>query len=654
MFYINKLSSSQTVDLAAEELKKYLLMMMPCCGGVQISHITDAVSGFKLGLMQELSIPIPEGTDPILDDIIYIDCDESGGIIAGANPRAVLLAVYEYLRQNGCRWLMPGVNGEYIPIKDIVSVKLSYIPSCRYRGSCLEGDETQYILTDFIDFLPKVGMNTFMMQFELTKGFFRRYYAADHNKENRRGITVSDGQIVQWKKLCEYELAKRGLCFHDIGHGFTVDPFGVRRKNDDPDFDANKYLTDEKRQYLAELDGVRRVHNPKSPAFTNFCMSNATARAMVADYVKALATKNPQIDYLHVWLADGTNNHCECPECKKKTPSDFYMMLMNEIDERLTEAGLRTKIVFICYVDTFWATLEESIRNTERFSMLFAPIFRSYAYSMPTERSKTEIAPYRRNDNEFPPDLASSLDYLDEWRKKWSGSVIAFEYHFWRHHYYSISGIMQARLLNDDVKLYKNNGLDGVIACGTQRCFFPSGLQFYSYARTLFDTSLSYETIEEDYLSHALGENWREFRDYFVKLEEALPFEYFSRDEAAKREDGHYSPEMSERIEKIREITKDGRALISSYPSSGYIVHITMAELLLRHADLCDLISDWMAAKAKGEIEKAAKLYHVARVQFGKYEKELERYFDHGLCFMEYSHTQAQKSKSVDNVVAID
>ena len=79
-----------------------------------------------------------------------------------------------------------------------------------------------------------------------------------------------------------------------------------------------------------------------------------------------------------------------------------------------------------------------------------------------------------------------------------------------------------------------------------------------------------------------------------------------------------------------------------------------MAELLLRHADLCDLISDWMAAKAKGEIEKAAKLYHVARVQFGKYEKELERYFDHGLCFMEYSHTQAQKSKSVDNIVAID
>lgn len=60
------------------------------------------------------------------------------------------------------------------------------------------------------------------------------------------------------------------------------------------------------------------------------------------------------VDYLHVWLADGLRNHCECEECRKARPSDYYLMIMNEIDERLNEAGLSTRIVFIAYFDTMF------------------------------------------------------------------------------------------------------------------------------------------------------------------------------------------------------------------------------------------------------------------------------------------------------------
>ena len=652
MFCINKIISDPVVDFAAEELKKYLAMMMPECGEVQISFAPGAKDGFRLGLMQDFGLDLSGINSVELDDILYIDCDERGGIISGSNARSVLLAVYEYLRQNGCRWLMPGIDGEYIPMQDVIPVKYSFKPSFRYRGSCIEGDVTQYIISDFIDFLPKVGMNSFMMQFENPKLFYQRYYSADYNKEHRPSDILSDRQAMQWKRLCEYEIAKRGLQFHDIGHGFTSLPFGIDMKHGQTAEDVDGSLTDLQRGYTAMINGKRGVHS--KPVCTNFCMSNEKAREIVSDYIVDFSKAHKNVDYLHVWLADGTNNHCECDGCRKKTPSDFYMMLMNEIDEKLTREGLKTKIVFICYVDTFWAPLEKRIKNSDRFTMLFAPIFRSYAYSMPNGRGNTILKPYSRNKNVFPPDLASSLDYLDEWKKTWDGSVIAFEYHFWRHHYYSISGIMQAKLLNEDVKLYENNGIDGIIECGTQRCFFPGGLQFYSYARTLFDTTLEYREIEEDYFSHAFGEDWRLFRDYFERLEDAMPFDFFSRDEARKRPEGHFSPEAAEKCSKIREITKEGRELIHSHLGADSIVEMRALRLLERHADFCDLISDWMATKARGDKNAADELYAVARDSFGKYEAEIERYFDQGLCFAEYKYTQAQKSKTTDNVFAIN
>ena len=110
MLFVNKITSDSVVDYAAGELKKYLRMMMPEAGDVRISYAPDAADGFRLGLMQDFGLDVSDAADTALDDILYIDCDERGGIIAGDNPRSVLLAVYEYLRQNGCRWLFPGVD----------------------------------------------------------------------------------------------------------------------------------------------------------------------------------------------------------------------------------------------------------------------------------------------------------------------------------------------------------------------------------------------------------------------------------------------------------------------------------------------------------------------------------------------------------------
>ena len=136
MYRIYKITSSPVVDFAAEELKKYLRMMMPRCGEIVIERNTEATDGFRLGLMQDFGLDVSEADDPKLDDILHIDTDDNGGIIAGSNPRSVLLAVYRYLTINGCRWLFPGIDGEFIPIKDIEPTKFHKMADCRFRGQC--------------------------------------------------------------------------------------------------------------------------------------------------------------------------------------------------------------------------------------------------------------------------------------------------------------------------------------------------------------------------------------------------------------------------------------------------------------------------------------------------------------------------------------
>ena len=437
MYKIYKISSSSPVDYAAEELKKYLRMMMTECGEIQIKYDPEAKDGFRLGLMQDFGLDVSDAEDTELDDILYIDTDKNGGIIAGDNPRSVLLAVYEYLRQNGCRWLFPGVDGEYIPVKEIETIKYRFKPTSRYRGLCNEGSEFQQGMVDCIEFLPKVGMNVFMMEFFIPTSYYRRYYSHEHNTKNRPPEPVTHLTILQWKRACEVELSKRGLQFHDIGHGWTVQPFGINSSLRAVDGDNDSKVTPEQRQYLALVNGERKLW-AQTPNFTQFCMSNATARRKVVDFIADYAEKSLNSDYLHVWLGDGSNNECECPECVKKTASDWYVILLNELDAELTARKLNTRIVFIAYADTTRAPEIEVIKNQKRFTCLFAPISRDFSKAIKKSETPIVIPPYEINNNVLPSGFENVFANFEEWRKMWKGSNISYDYHFWRYQYHNL------------------------------------------------------------------------------------------------------------------------------------------------------------------------------------------------------------------------
>ena len=639
MYRIYKINDSTVVDFAAEELKKYMRMMMPECGEIVIKRQLDATEGFRLGLMSDFGLDTSEAEDVELDDIIHIDTTADGGIIAGSNPRSVLLAVYRYLQENGCRWLYPGIDGEFIPTQDVKPTYYHKMADCRHRGQCNEGAEFQQNMMETIDFTPKIGLNVYMLEFT-NPNYYAHYYDRTSNPA-REAEYLSPETRLQWKRQCEAEIAKRGLQFHDMGHGWTCEPFGIEAV-ENPDVPEDAY------QYLALCEGKRGLFRNMHPYNTNFCMSNPDARKIVVDNIVNYSRIHTNVDYLHVWLADSWNNHCECDECKKKTPSDWYVILMNELDEALTAAGLPTRIVFICYVDTSWPPQTEAIKNPKRFSLLVAPISRDYTFSAREDVSDVTYPPYKRNSNELFPDVNQYIKVGKEWQDICGVRAFLYEYHFYIFQYHDMGTLSFAKVVYDDIVNYKKNGLNGLVNDCSQRSFWPNGFAFYLYGQVQFDTSLKFEDVLEDYFSHAYGEDWREVLAIFEKLGKAVPHKYLSRKMSYNPKVSKvYNPSVAEGLRSVPTITKEALPFIEAHRKMPYRPQVLSYKLLRYYMEYCDGIANCFAMKCFGAGEEAKKAFDKFLAEFGKYEKELETYYDQYMMAMCFNVSLRSKERSI-------
>ena len=62
-YQIFRVNSDTVITFAAQELKKYLRMMLPRCGKVLSCYDPNADKGFRLGLMSDF------GLDPQVEDL---------------------------------------------------------------------------------------------------------------------------------------------------------------------------------------------------------------------------------------------------------------------------------------------------------------------------------------------------------------------------------------------------------------------------------------------------------------------------------------------------------------------------------------------------------------------------------------------------------
>lgn len=542
-------AGGETMDFAAGELASYLTRMLPAEG-------------------QDLTVALCAEDAADGREHFAVAMTEAGGSITGSCPRAVLLGVYDYLRRLGCRFLGPGRQWEIVPTVRREELPADYEKraSFRHRGVCIEGADSRENVLEFIDWLPKAGYNAFFLQFKTPYAFLKRWYRHENNPL-REPEAYTEADAERDMAVFEAAVKRRGLLLHKVGHGWTGEVLGYEALSWD---EEPAPLAEERRPLAAEVGGVRGLWQGV-PANTNLCLANPRAADALAALVVDYAGKNPAADYVHVWLADTFNNVCACVNCQKTTLSDQYVAILNEIDRRLTEAGLNTRIVFLLYQELLWPPVEKRLRNPDRFVLMFAPISRTFEASYQLEGPEKPIPAYERNRITLPTDLGENLAFLRGWQRSFPGDSFVYDYPLGRAHYGDLGYVHIARVIGSDVKKLKQMGLDGYISCQELRAALPNALPNYVMGYTLLDESEDTEALVREYFQAAYGAYWERVLDYLSELSRLSSCDYLNG--KGPRTDPGIARRMAEIQALCREFTpapEDGQAGGPGWPLLAY------------------------------------------------------------------------------------
>ena len=499
----------RTVLFAAKELSHYL-GMADASGDFPIIPVRTMPETFEHSLILVVGHDaLPDVNDLRLDDGIYLDVNGLEGVLAGTNARAVLIAVYRFLRENGFAFTKPGKYGEVIPDGlPAKRLRIAEKPSYRHRGVCMEGSVYQEGVLEFIDWLPKVAMNSYFLQFFEPDVFLKRYYT------DTEGYSLNSDEIEGMNTLIRDAITERSLLFHDVGHGWTCSVMGVDKHHIHTEPQS---ISEEQRNMLAMVNGRRDFfqHNPLN---TNLCYSNPRVVQRMTDEILAYCLSHKEVDYLHFWIADGGNNNCECAECVRRRASDHYVRMLNILDEKMSAHHLDTKIVFLIYSGLVWAPETERVNNKDRFVMMFAPFLRDYTTSLePTLPMK--LPPYELNQSAgVVTDNAEHLSYYRDWRTIFDGDSFDFDYHMLVEFVYESTGYNLAKTLYQDIVNFEKLGMNGLICCQNQRVFLPTALGMNVMADALWNRNVSFDEIVDRTLKHQFADSWMCVKEHLQML----------------------------------------------------------------------------------------------------------------------------------------
>lgn len=541
-----------------------------------------------------LSFTLTADTDSPLDDRAVVRVENGRGEIHGSNPRACLIAVYRFFIRLGCVWTFPGESGEHIPQKtltpDTLNVVFDETASYRYRGVVIEGALSEENAIEMLEFLPRVGMNAYYVQFRNPSIFFRRWYEHWYNRYLPREECPRERAMEILTHMVK-EIDRRGLIYQTVGHGWTSESFGVENVGWEP-VSVTGYPNADFMDAVAEVNGKRDVFHD-CILTTELCFSRADVRTRIADNFVEYCREHPRDTMINFCLADGRNNHCECAACREKTPTDWYVMILNEIDDKLTAAGLPHMVSFESYNELAWAPVTERLHDSPRFVLEIAP-WRSYSkpfLSGIDPKKEFSLPPFVLNRIKPMEKNEDILGQIQNWRKQYQGDAFTFEYHLMYDPGWDPGSIMQARVIHQDMKDLVRWGVNGNFSCQLSRVGYPTGIGQFMMARTLWDRNVSADDVFREYFTAEFGDKGEEVFAYLRELTERFCPPYLRRETPA------VDPE---RAAAYRALPAFIAAFRDAHPEMRKDSENMAWRVLAVHADGAILLAMMLAERAEG------------------------------------------------------
>lgn len=627
---IARIGSHRTVRFAVDELRKYL-KMLDRKTIIDVRIYEDYDENLKnllwVGMSDTFHAKLPEVSDRKQDDAIYIDVKDFCGVVGGNNERSVLIAVYRFLKELGISFLHPGGGGEMIPkrILDRCDINVCEAADLRYRVMCIEGALSYEHVYNMIDWLPKVGMNGYFVQFMVPEVIFKRWYSHKYNEElGNVPFDREDAKHIQ-EKIAE-DIADRSLLYHAVGHGWTTEPFGIPAANSKK-YDASK-MTDNVRSMLAMIDGKRELFGGE-PTDTNLCYSNPKVVDIISSAVADYCKEHQEITDIVISLADMRNNYCECENCKKHRPSDLYVNLLNHIDEKMTIYGIETKVFMISYNELSWAPLKSKLNNPKRFILEYCPITRRFtgSYADVDLNSLPEEPKFELNKVVMPRTNAPIVRLMKGWDGFAVGGRCLFDYHLWTTTLdCDLGGFYISKILSQDIKTFRSLNINGLVSCQTQRYSYPNNLPMQVMAQTLWNISADYDEIVDNYYVKCYGKDYQTAKEYLEALSKLIAY-WPKHDEADVIVDNKRKENALKALKHIAAY----KPIIQKI-AAGQFEHAVQEQAwryLVIHTEIAELVAQLQVRKFSGESYK--ERVDAARALRDKYlevEEELHEVFD--------------------------
>lgn len=520
------LSDDPVVVFAAQEFARYARKMASKRLSVKrATQYEPAQPGVWLGIGPDFA----GAADPSLapsrwDDGFQLKQTGDQLLIAGANARSVLFGVYAYFERLGARYVRPGPRGEHLPRLAAWPPQpfdLTERAAYRHRGVCIEGAPSVDHALGLIDWMARKRMNAFFLQFRHGGTFWDRWYAREYNPHFGQPRALTDEECYAMDDQVIAAAKQRGMMVHRVGHGWTAAAVGLRPFGWQT---TDEQVAPDKQRWLAELNGRRDLFQ-KIPINTELCYSHPPAFEGLLDEVMRYAGAHPEVDVLHFWLSDATNNKCECAECAALSPADWYARLVNALSERLYQLDPARRFVFLSYFESWWAP-EQTVIETKRGNaiFMFAPIARCFRHTLADDTCASDFPAQRPplNQVSMPRDNHSYQRFLQDWWKVFSGDSFLFDYHLiWPVHA-QLSDVELGRVLHQDMRDLRGLGLNGMVSCQVLRVFWPTGLPMTAMAEALWDAGSDWEQVKRDYFAAAYGEDAAWVETYLAGLEGVL------------------------------------------------------------------------------------------------------------------------------------